>query len=140
MKTYGLILLTLSTLLFSCGDDDGPRLIAFETLASGSQSPINPGRSEHVLNDYPEYEALFGEEAEVDFNTETVIAVFLGPLGGEAVAFEITEIRDEGSHLTVTITFRLPRLPAGPNTNYYHVIKTEKLFRDVRFSTFEIRE
>lgn len=122
------------------GDDEDPGLIEFETIAIGDQSPISPGRSEFVINDDPEYEQLFGTTANVDFDRETVIAVFLGPVGNSGNSFEITEVVDNFSNITVRITWRVPRVPAGATTNHYHVIKTQKLARPVVFSTLEVRE
>lgn len=141
MKTLRFLILPLALLLGNCGsDDDGPVQIEFETLAIGDQSPVDTERGNFVLNDDPEYEQLFGETAMVDFDTETVIAVFLGPLGNSGNTYEISEVIDEVSHITVRITWRVPRVPSGANTNHYHVIKTRKLSRPVNFSTIEIRE
>ncbi len=140
MKYLRFLMLPLALFLGSCGSDDGPGMIEFETLAIGDQSPVDPGRGQFVLNDDPEYEQLFGEAATVDFDRETVIAVFLGPLGNSGNSYEITEIIDEVSHLTATITRRAPRTPTGSNTNHNHVIKTRKLSRPINFSTLEIRE
>lgn len=135
------IALCLALFIASCGgDDDGPLLIEFETIDIGQQSPIEITRSEHVLNDDPEYQQLFGTAPTVDFDRETVIAVFLGPLGNDGNTFEVTEVIDEGSFITVRITWRVPRLPAGDDTSPYHIIKTRKLSRPINFSTLEIRE
>lgn len=140
MKNLKLILLLVGTSLLSCGSDDGPNLIEFETLAIGEQSPVNPGRSEHVINDESEYEALFGTSVNADFDRETVIAVFLGPVGNDNNTFEIEEIVDNISNITVRITWGSPRVLSGGNTNHYHVVKTRKLSRTINFSTTEIRE
>jgi len=141
MKKYlSLLMLSFAVFMFNCGSDDGPNLIEFETLEIGDQSPYDPGRGGYVLNDDPEYEAIFGTAASVDFDTETVIAVFLGTVGNDVVSYEITEVLDEVSQITVTITYRVPRVPAGPNSSPYHVIKTRKLSRSINFSTLEIRE
>ncbi len=140
MKNLKFILLLATTLLFSCSSDDGPDLIEFETLAVGEQSPVNPGRSEHVINDESAYEALFGTTVDADFDRETVIAVFLGPVGNDNNTFRIEEIVDNVSNITVRITWRSPRVLSGSNTNHYHVVKTRKLSRTINFSTTEIRE
>jgi hypothetical protein len=140
MKKLLLSALILSTLLLSCGSEDDLNLIAFETLAIGVNSPVNPGRSEHVINDEAAYEALFGTSANADFDRETVIAVFLGSVGNDNNTFEITEVIDNTASITVRILWKSPRVLSGPNTNHYHVIKTRKLSRPVSFSTTEVRE
>lgn len=140
MKNLKALCLILSVLWLGCGSDDSPNLIAFETLVIGDQSPVSPGRSEHVINNETEYEALFGTSSSVDFDRETVIAVFLGQLGNDNNTFEITEIVDNTSNITVKITWRSPRVLSGANTSHYHVIKTRKLSRTIHFSTTEVRE
>ena len=141
MKHLRWAVLPFLMLFAACGsDDDGPDLIEFETIAIGDQSPVNPGRAEFVFNDDPEYEQLFGTMADVDFDRETIIAVFLGPIGNGGNSFEITEVIDNFSNITVRVTWQVPRVPSGGNTNHYHIIKTEKLSRPVVFSTLEVRE
>lgn len=140
MKNLKALCLIIPMLWLACGSDDSPNLIAFETLAIGDQSPVSPGRSEHVINDESEYIALFGTSSSVDFDRETVIAVFLGQVGNDNNTFEITEIVDNVSNITVKITWRSPRVLSGANTSHYHVIKTQKLSRTINFSTTEIRE
>ncbi len=140
MKFIKPLIVFCLLMALGCGSDDGPALISFETLEIGKESPVEPGRSQHVLNDDPEYEQLFGTTAPVDFDTETIIAVFLGPVGNDGNTFEISEIVDNGSSITVKITWRVPRIPSGDNTYHYHVIKTRKLSRPITFSTLEVRE
>lgn len=140
MKNLKVILLLIPILLFACGSDDSLNLIEFETIAIGDQSPIDPGRSQHVINTQTEYEALFGTTSTADFDRETIIAVFLGRVGNANKSFEITEIVDNTSNITVKITWRTPRILSGANSNNYHVIKTRKLSRPINFSTTEIRE
>ena len=140
MKQLRWALLPLLFLFSGCSDDDGPDLIPFETLAIGDQSPVNVGRDEFVINDESEYEQLFGTTTDVDFDRETVIAVFLGPLGNDGNSFAITEVIDNFSNITVRIQWNSPRVPAGSRTSHYHVIKTEKLSRQILFSTLEVRE
>lgn len=140
MKKLLLPILTLSTLLVCCNGDDDLNLIAFETLAIGDNSPVNPGRSEHVINDEAEYEALFNTSANADFDRETVITVFLGSVGNNNNTFEITEVIDNTASITVKVLWKSPRVLSGPTTNHYHVIKTRKLSRPVSFSTTEVRE
>lgn len=140
MKNLKVILLLIPVLLFACSSDDSPNLIEFETLAIGDQSPVDPGRSQHVINDESEYEALFGTTTTADFDRETIIAVFLGRVGNGNNTFEITEIVDNTSNITVKIIWRTARILSGGNTNHYHVVKTRKLSRTINFSTTEIRE
>lgn len=140
MKNLKNLWLLLPLLLFACGSDDGPNLIEFETLAIGEQSPVSPGRSQHVINDESEYFDLFGTTTTADFDRETIIAVFLGQVGNDNNTFEITEIVDNTSNITVKITWKSPRILSGPQTNHYHVVTTRKLSRTINFSTTEIRE
>jgi len=141
MKNLKALSLALPLLLLcmACSSDDNPNLIEFETIAISDQSPTSPGRSEHVINSEEAYEALLGTNSTVDFNRETVIAVFLGPTGNDNNTFEITEVIDNTSSITVKIVWQIPRILSGPNSNHYHVVKTRKLSRSINFSTTEVR-
>lgn len=137
-RALGLLIIAIC--VFGCSDDDGVPAITFETLAIGDQSPIEIDRSRHVINDAAAYEALFGSAAtNVDFDTETVIAAFLGPISHSDNEYEITEIADQGTFISVVITWTVPRLPVGPETNHYHVIKTAKITGQVIFTFREVR-
>ncbi len=140
MKNLKITWLFAALLLFTCGSDDSLNLIEFETIAIGDQSPVDPGRSQHVINTQSEYEALFGTSITADFDRETIIAVFLGRVGNSNKSYEITQIVDNTSNITVEITWRTPRILSGANSNNYHVVKTRKLSRTINFSTTEIRE
>lgn len=112
MRFLKLAFLLPFFVVFSCSSDDGLKYIEFETIAKSDQSPINPGRSQHVLNTEAEYEALFGTAAPagIDFLSETVIAVFLGSVGSSGNSFEVTEIIDNVQSITVKITWKSPRV------------------------------
>lgn len=140
MKNFKALCIWLPLLCMACSSDDSPNIIEFETIAIGEQSPTSPGKSQHVINSEADYEALLGTSTTVDFDRETVIAVFLGPTGNDNNTFEITDIIDNTSDITVKIVWRIPRILSGANTNHYHVVKTRKLSRNINFSTTEIRQ
>lgn len=75
---------------------------------------------------------------EVDFSKETIIAVFLGVKSTSGYEIKITEIKEEQGKVFVYVKESEPKpraMVATVLTYPYHIVKTEKITKDVEFQT-----
>ena len=134
------------------GGADGTR-VPFETIMQGSYAERRTA-GEEVARSQTEYERIWrqtqsgspaepdveGGATEVDFDSEMVIALFMGRQSTGGYAIEVDEVRVDERRATVYYRERHPDRGAMVTqalTSPYHLVRLPRLSRDIRFSRRE---
>lgn len=139
------ILAVAASNLAAGGDDDDPR-VPFETMVQGTYANRRDSGQE-VIRSQTEYERIWRQTQhsenpddlpqEIDFQSEMVIALFMGRQNTGGYSIEVEEIRAGDRRATVYYREYSP----GPGemrtqalTSPFHLVRVQRLERDIRFS------
>lgn len=123
------------------GQEQGGQ-VKFETLGKAQTSEHQEERN-YVVNNVEQWRELWDKitgpsgRVPVDFQGETVLAVFQGQRGSAGYVIEITKIVKVDNSLEVFVTETSPGsscLTAQVITAPYHIVKIEKFTGEVRFN------
>lgn len=135
-----LALLFLTTLLPAPQHSQSEELIPFETIEKFSRSGVKDRRTA-VITKNRAWKNLWKEvhsiatprppRPEIDFDLQTVIAVFGGEQGDSTRSISITRVVRAGENVRVYTkeTYNGPTCPPGPPiaSEAYHIIVTERI-------------
>lgn len=119
--------------------------VKFDTLGK-AQTSEHGEKENYVVNSQEEWRQLWDKitgptaramPVPVNFDKETVVAVFQGQKGSAGYTIEVTKILQANGTLEVFITGTSPGkncLTAAVITAPYHIIKVEKFTREVKFT------
>ena len=117
-----------------------PRDLNFQTISKGTFSEYR-NKKNHVIKNISKWENLREKAGilatpNIDFNEKKVIAVFMGVRTTGGFNIEITRITEKEDYIEVFIRERSPSPEAFVTaviTKPYHIIKVERVDKEVRF-------
>ena len=146
MRRKRLLVLTISAIivvtvliLHAYGIAGTGRRIEFQTVEKGGYSG-HTGSAYYVINTVDEWADVFERSPppEIDFSNTTIIAVFMGRRSTGGFGIEVKEIIDTGFLVVVKVEQTSPGkgcMVPMVITSPFHIVKTDKIVRKVRFDT-----
>jgi len=140
---YGMVVVVLIVsayfLIIKLSDDSQYANVPFEIVSTGNYGGIKQ-KNNIIIKNQQELLDLWSKPSsellEVDFETEMIIAIFMGEFGSGGYSTEIITLEEDVDNLKVTIenTFPadncyLPLIPTQPS----HIIKTKKTDKEIKF-------
>lgn len=140
-----LLLMALIASHMSAGNQGDPR-VPFETIVQGTHAARRDAGQE-VIRSQDEYERVWrqirnnegdtGPPPEVDFASETVVALFMGRRNTGGYSIEVDEIRAGARRATIYYREYSPDpgdIVTQVLTSPFHLVRIPRLERDIRFS------